>query len=162
MSDNEPTITVTRGKRKERSERKQSAARARSSGWGLPGPGALVSGVVRGVRSAWWAGLGVFSVARDAGAQVFDAFVEEGKSWEQEERRRREATAQQVQRLANEEATVEAIEERVREEVNDVLHHAGVPHRDEVEELRTQIDTLGEKIEQLQNAVSEAGGEKEG
>lgn len=119
-------------------------------------------GVVRGVRSAWWAGLGVFSVAREAGAQVFDAFVEEGKSWEQEERRRREATAQQVQRLANEEATVEAIEERVREEVNDVLHHAGVPHRDEVEDLRTQIEALGEKIEQLQNAVSEAGGEKEG
>jgi poly(hydroxyalkanoate) granule-associated protein len=156
MSDNEPTITVTRGKREQRSERKQSAAaRSRSSGWGLPGVGGIVSGVVRGVRTAWWAGLGVFSVARDAGAQVFDALVEEGKSWEQEERRRREATAQQVQRLANEDATVEAIEERVREEVNDVLHHAGVPHRDEVDDLRAQIDTLSDRIARLARAVED-------
>jgi len=85
---------------------------------------------------------------------VFDALVEEGKSWEQEERRRREATAQQVQRLANEDATVEAIEDWVRAEVNDVLQRVGVPHRNDVDDLQVRIDALGEKIEDIQDAVS--------
>lgn len=157
MNDNGPTITVTRGDREERSQRKQSSSttRSQSSGLGVPGPGALVTRVVRGVRTAWWAGLGAFAVARTAGAQVFDALVAEGKSWEQARRERTEARAKQVQRLADEKTPVEALEDRVREEVNDALQRVGVPHRSEVEELRAQIDTLSERIARLTEAVED-------
>lgn len=157
MSDDGPTINVTRGSNRERRERAESSGgRSRSSsGFGLPGPGALVSGAIRGVRNAWWAGLGILAVAREAGSKVFDALVEEGKSWEQAQRERREATVQQVQQLGDGEATVEAVEERVREEVNNVLQRVGVPHRDDVDELREQIDALTERIERLAQSIEE-------
>lgn len=157
MSDDGPTINVTRGSNRERRERTESSGgpSRSASGLGLPGPRALVSGAIRGVRNAWWAGLGAFAVARDAGAQVFDALVAEGKSWEQARRERTEARAQEVQRLTDEEATVEAIEDRVREEVNDVLQRIGVPHRDEVDDLRAQIDALSERIAQIRQIVED-------
>lgn len=155
MSDDGPTINVTRGSNRERRERTESSGgpSRSASGLGLPGPGALVSGAIRGVRNAWWAGLGAFAVARDAGSQVFDALVAEGKSWEQARRERTEARAQEVQRLTDEEATVEAIEDRMRAEVNDVLQRVGVPNRDEVDDLRAQIDALSERVAQLRQIV---------
>lgn len=153
MSDDEPTITVTRGNRTERSRRK--GASSQSSGGSLPGPGTVVSGLFRGARNAWWAGLGVLAAAQEVGTQVFEALVEEGKSWEQARRERREETARQVQQMVGESKAVKAVEDRVRDEVNEALRRVGVPHRDEVDALRTQIDALGEKIERLQQAVSD-------
>lgn len=158
MSNDTPTITVTRGKRSERSQKKKSTSAAQSqssSGLGLPGSGALVSGLVRSVRSAWWAGLGMLAVARDAGSKIFDALVEEGKSWEQARREQAKERVRQLRRLANEGGAVEDVEERVREDVHGVLQRIGVPHRDDLEELHEQIDALGEKIEHLSQAVEE-------
>ena len=159
MSDDGPTITVTRGERTERSDPRQSAssARSRSSGWGLPGPGAVASSVVRGVRAAWWAGLGVVGAAQDAGTQVFDALVEEGRSWEQARRERTEATARRVQRMTDEPKVVQAVEERVQTDVNDILRRVGVPSRDDLEELRERVDALGARIEALARSIEESG-----
>ena len=157
MGDDGPTINVTRGSNRERRGRTESSdGPSRSSfSLGLPGPGALVSGAIRGVRNAWRAGLGVFAAARDAGAQVFDALVAEGKSWKQARRERTAARAQQVQHLSDEEKTVRAVEDRVREEVNDALRHVGVPHRDDVNDLRAQIDALSERVAQLRQTIED-------
>ena len=158
MSDDKPTITVTRGKRGTRS-RKTSSSSARSqssSGLNLPGPGAVISGIVRGVRNTWWASLGLLAVARDAGSQVFEALVEEGRSWEQAQRIRRNERAKRVQKWIEERGTVEAAEERVREEINNALHRVGVPHRDDLDDLRDQIDTLGKRVETLQAEIADA------
>lgn len=155
MSDKGPTITVTRGS-KENAPEDQSRS---SSGFGLPGLGTLVSGLVRGARNAWWAGLGVLAVAETVGSQVFDALVEEGKSWEQQRRERTEARFRQVQELAGDGETVEAVEERVREEVDTVLRRIGVPRRGDLEELHEQVDALRETIERLSESVEEAEGE---
>ena len=160
MSDDEPTITVTRGTRSEQSKRKRSSStdRSQSSGFGLPGPGAVISGAVRGVRTAWWAGLGLVAAARDSGMQVFEALVEEGKSWEQAQRERREQVARQVQQRAEEDDdVVETIEERVRDEVNNALQRVGRPHRDEVDTLREQVDALSEKVERLKTLADGNG-----
>jgi poly(hydroxyalkanoate) granule-associated protein len=108
------------------------------------------------MRNAWWAGLGLVAAAREVGVEVFDALVEEGKSWEQARRERREETAHQVQQMVGESDAVEAVEDRMRDEVNEALRRVGVPHRDEVDALRTQIDALGEKIERLQDTMSDA------
>jgi len=105
-------------------------------------------------QELWWAGLGVVSVAGDAGSKVFDALVEEGKSWEQAQRERREQTAKRVEELTDEGTqAVEAVEARVREEVNEALHRIGVPHRDDIDELRNQVDTLAERMDQLADAI---------
>ena len=158
MSNDKPKITVTRGTRTERSNRRKesSAANHSSSGLGLPGPGEVVSGMIRGVRNAWWTGLGVLSVARDAGRQVFDALVAEGKSWEQARRARAEETAQHVRQMADDNDALRAVEDRVRDEVNDVLQRVGAPSRDDVDDLRAEIDALSEQIDRLTQAVGEA------
>lgn len=158
MSDNgSPSINVTRGKRK----RRNSSSRTQSSGSSLlPNPMSVVSGVLQRAQELWWAGLGVVSVAEDAGAKVFDALVEEGKSWEQAQRERREQTAQRVEELTEEGTrAVEAVEEQVRSEVNEALHRIGVPHRDDIDELRDQIDTLAERMDQLAEAIDSSSNE---
>ena len=156
MSDDGPTITVTRGT-KDRSRRRRSrssrAASSASSGWGLPGPGDVVSGLIRGTRAAWWAGLGLLDVAQSAGAQVFDALVEEGKSWEQAQRERREQRARQVRRTTRESDAIQAAEERVQEEVNAALQRIGVPSRDDVDALKDQIEALNDRVDRLTDAV---------
>ncbi len=155
MSDDQkPKINVTRGK-KERSNEKTSSGKT-SAGSDLPGAMEVASGLARSARNLWLAGLGALSVAEEAGTQVFDALVEEGKSWEQERRETTERTAQQVQQLAEDGTdAVEAVEARVREEVNDALQRLGVPHRDDIDELRDQVNDLAEQMDDLADAVSE-------
>ena len=154
MSDDQPpTINVTRGKKK-RSEKNTS--RDIASDPDLPGPMEVASELARGARNLWLAGLGALSVAEEAGTQVFDALVEEGKSWEQQRRERTERTARQVQQLTAEGTdAVEAAEERVREEVNDVLQRIGVPHRTDIDDLRDQVNDLAERMDRLADAISE-------
>ncbi len=158
MSDSGPTITITRGKRPEQADPKPSAssARSRSSGWGLPGPGAVASGLVRGARAAWWAGLGIVGAVQDAGTQVFDALVEEGRSWERARRERTEAMARRVRRATDEADAIRTSEERVQADVNDILRRMGVPSRDDVAELRERVDSLGARIEALARSIEEA------
>jgi len=151
--DNSPKINVTRGKKK---ESKKQASRKKSSGAELPNAMEVASGLARRARNMWLAGLGALSVAEEAGTQVFNALVEEGKSWEQERRKQTEQTAKQVQTLTEDGAdAIEAVEERVRDEMNDVLHRMGVPRRDDIDELRDQVDALAEKMDQLADAVSD-------
>jgi poly(hydroxyalkanoate) granule-associated protein len=104
----------------------------------------------------WLAGLGALSVAEEAGTKVFNALVEEGKSWEEQRRKQQKQTAEQVKNL-QEEGTraVEAVEARVRDEVNDALRRIGVPHRDDIDELRHQVDALSEKMDRLTDAIAE-------
>jgi len=155
MSDNQkPKINVIRGKKKRTDE--QHSSRNTSSGAELPGAMELATGLARGARTLWLAGLGALSVAEEAGSQVFDALVEEGKSWEQQRRERTERTARQVQQLTEEGTdAVEAAEERVREEVNDVLQRIGVPHRTDIDDLRDQVNDLAERMDRLADAISE-------
>lgn len=154
MSDDQgPTINVTRGKR---TSRNPSSSRPQSSGSAVPGPMQLVSGVAQRAQELWWAGLGVVSVAEEASTQIFEALVEEGKSWEQARRERTKQTAQRVEELTKDGTrAVEAVEEQVRHDVNEVLHRIGVPHRDDVDELRDQIDTLAERMDRLADAIAE-------
>ena len=159
MSDSGPQITVTRGERTKRSRQTQSSSpRSRASGWGLSGPSAVIGGMLRGIRAAWWAGLGTVALARDAGAQAFDALVEEGRSWEQAERERRAQTARRVRALTEESDAVRRVEERIQQEVVDMLQRAGVPSRDEVQGLRDEIEALADRIERLARSVEENNG----
>ena len=155
MSDDKsPKINVTRGKKKKRSKKKSS--KKTSAGSDLPGAMEVASGLARRARNMWLAGLGALSVAEEASTQVFNALVEEGKSWEQERRKKTQQTAKQVQSLTEEGTqAVEAVEQRVRTEVNDALKQIGVPHRDDVQELRDQVDALSEKMDALADAVAE-------
>lgn len=154
MEEKEPTITVTRGaKRAVQGEEPDPSSRS-STGMRIPGIGDVASGVTQGVRNAWLAGLGVLSVAGEAGSQVFNALVEEGKSWEQTQRERTQSTAQQVRSLRKEGArTVEAMEEMARDEMEAMLKRMGVPRRSDFEELQAEVDELIRKVERLSRSI---------
>jgi poly(hydroxyalkanoate) granule-associated protein len=152
MSDGTPKINVTRGKRKDK-EQKNTSSQAGSD---LPGAMEVASGLAESARNMWLAGLGALSVAENASAKVFNALVEEGKSWEEQRRKQQQQTARQVQSLTEEGSrAVEAVETRVREEVNDALRRIGVPHRDDIDELRHQVDALSDKMERIADAIAE-------
>jgi len=160
-NDDGPKINVTRGKRKRKKKDGDSSRKKSSSGSQLPGAMEVASGLARSARNMWLAGLGALSVAEEAGTQVFNALVEEGKSWEQARRERTEQTAEQVQQFTQEGTrAVEAVEERVRDEVDEMLQRIGVPRRDDLEELRDQVDALAEKMDQLSDAVSKRSEEE--
>ncbi len=151
MSDEQkPTINVTRGRNKERGKSAREAA-PEAGGPDLMG---LASRVVQGARSVWLAGLGVLSVAQETGAQVFDALVKEGKSWEQARREETETRRRRVQTLVDQGAqTVEAVEDRVRAEVDDALRRVGVPRRSDLDDLRGRVNDLAQKLDRLSRAV---------
>lgn len=162
MEENKPTITVTRGaKRAVQGETPDDSSRS-STGIGLPGVGDVASGVTQGIRNAWLAGLGVLSVAGEASAQVFNALVEEGKSWEQAQRERTRSTARQVQSLREDgRRTVETVEEMARDEMDEVLKRMGVPRRSDLDELQSEVDELIRKVERLSRSIERAETPKE-
>ena len=152
MSDDGPKINVTRGKRADK-EKKSNQAQSGSS---APGAMEVATGLAQRAREMWLAGLGALSLAEEAGTKVFDALVEEGKSWEEQRRKQQKQTAEQVENLTEEGAkAIEAVEDRVRDEVNDALRRIGVPHRDDIDELRHQVDALSEKMDRLTDAIAE-------
>lgn len=154
MEEKEPTITVTRGAKKAVRGEARDDSSSSSTGTGLPGVSDVISGLVQGVRSTWLAGLGVLSVAGDAGSQVFDALVEEGKSWEQAQRERTESTARQVRSLREEGSrTVEAMQEMAQDEMDDLLKRLGVPRRSDLDELQAEVDELIRKVERLSRSI---------
>lgn len=155
MSENSPTITVTRGSN--RNERKRrSSTTERLYGFDASGPLNLVTELVRGARTAWWAGLGVLGVAEDTGARVFDVLVEKGESWSQSVAERTEARAQQLQKLARQERVfVQDIERRVHDEVGALLQRIDIPQREDVEELRRQVDRLNDRVDRLAASLGE-------
>lgn len=160
MSDDDtPTISVTRG---ERDDKDTEANPSQSAGSDMPGAIAVASGLARRAREMWLAGLGALSVAEEAGSQVFEALVEEGRSWEEKRREETKQTAEQVQKLTEESSrTIEAVEQRVRDEVNEALQKLGVPHQDDVDELRDQLDALADRMDDLTAAIREEAGEDE-
>jgi len=154
MSDDSPKINVTRGKRADK-EKKNKSSRGRSGG-DLPGAIEVASGLAESARNMWLAGLGALSVAENASTKVFNALVEEGKSWEEQRRKQQQQTAEQVKTITEEGTrVVDAVESRVREEVNDALRRIGVPQRDDIDELRHQVDALSEKMERIADAIAE-------
>jgi len=46
----------------------------------------------------------------------------------------------------------------VRNEVNDVLERVGVPRRNDIEELRDQVDALSKQMDELADAIAEKQG----
>lgn len=149
MSDDGPKINVTRGKRADK-EKKSNQAQSGSS---APGAMEVATGLAQRAREMWLAGLGALSLAEEAGTKVFDALVEEGKSWEQAQRERREQRARQVRRATRESDAIQAAEERVQEEVNAALQRIGVPSRDDVDALKDQIEALNDRVDRLTDAV---------
>jgi len=149
--DSNPTINITRGSR----SRKRSSTNEDAS------PGAsdvsfrdVATEVAKGVRNVFLAGLGAISYAEQAGADVFDALVEEGKTWERTRRETTERVKKKVDELRqSSEEAAQATEERVQSEVDAALGRVGVPKQSEIDDLKTQVDDLTAKIDRLTAAL---------
>lgn len=162
MSDDKPTINVTRGSRgKKKSSTEKSSSKSKRSSSTLPGAMDVAQGLAETTRSVWLAGLGALSMAEEAGTKAFNALVDEGKSWEQARRERTETASKQIKRIADEGASAAgAVEERVRTELDNALSRVGVPSRDDVDTLREQVNDLSEKVDRLAKALQDNGEKK--
>ena len=154
MSD-KPTINVTRGQRSRSRQSAAEEAKSPSSDSVLPQPIDVVTGVMRGARNAWLAGLGVLSVAEDASARAFDALVERGSAWQETRREQAEASDDTQALTLRPTRTLEGLEDRVRREVNAALVQVGVPRQGDIDDLRAKIDRLSETVDRLADAVEE-------
>lgn len=160
MSEQSPQIRVTRGSKPQRRRRSPSTGR-RSFDVDASGPLGLVSGVIRGARTAWWVGLGVLSVAQDVGTKAFDALVEKGKTWKETQRERLDDRVHQLQEITRRERGLAGdVEQRIRSEVRAILRGIDVPHRDDFEELHAQVDRLREEVGRLAQTVEEMEGDE--
>lgn len=148
MSDQRPKITVTRGL-------KRGSVRRSSGGDGFS-PLSLVSGVFRGARKLWWAGLGVLALGEEVGGKVFDALVDRGRSWTEVQRERTQARVRQLRGLAaRKQRPSRGVTDYVRETLENILRRANVPHRDDVEELRGQVHHLSAVVDRLSRSIDE-------
>lgn len=153
MSEDRPKVTVTRGTKKGRTREGDDASVEALSSGGMPGPMDVVSGVARGVRETWLAGLGVLSVAGETGSEVYRALVEKGEAWETAERKRFRTPRRESRATGDRPQTVEALENRLRDGVDDVLRRIGAPRREEVDELRDRVNSLAQEVERLSHVV---------
>lgn len=156
--DTKPTINISRGKRSRK--RSSSTSKTKSTSGGGLGLNDVATGLASGVRNAWLAGLGALSMAEQVGAQVFDALVEEGKSWERQRRETTEAVAKKIDQLRGEstqaaEEAGEAAQKRVRNEVNTALESIGVPSRSDLDDLRGRVEELTDRLETLSSELQE-------
>lgn len=126
------------------------------SGTDRSGPLTVVSGFFRGARKLWWAGLGVLSLAEEVGGKVFDAMVDKGRSWKEVQHERTQARVRQLRGLAaRKQSPSRGVTAYVRETLEDVLRRANVPHRDDVEELRGQVNHLSAVVDRLARSIDE-------
>ena len=162
MSNDKPTINVTRGSRgKKSSTPTTSSSKKQAASSSLPSAMDVAQGLAETTRRMWLAGLGALSMAEEAGTSAFNALVDEGKSWEQARRERTDAVSKQVKRLADESAdAASAVEDRVRTEIDNALSRVGVPSRDDIDDLRDQVNDLHEKVDRLANALHDNGEKK--
>ncbi|WP_028566765.1 phasin family protein [Salisaeta longa] len=155
MSDEQkPSINITRGTRGKKSSRASSKHNG-SSGAGLGDVAAsAASGAARTAQNVWLAGLGTLSVAEEWSGKIFDALVEEGRSWEQTRRARTSDAKQRLEQTETELAdAASAFEQRMRTEVNGALERLGVPSQSDVEALREQVQSLNAKVERMADAL---------
>lgn len=120
-------------------------------------------------RQIWLAGLGALSRVEEEGEKIFHDLIERGQEFEDRGRKQIEgALAQIVDQQkqatgvvdsATESATqtftdaAESVERTVSNTLTDVLGRAGMPTRDEVEELSTKVGQLSEKLDALSAAL---------
>jgi len=151
-----PTINVSRGRRSRPRRDASDNTNKSTASSALPGPLDVVSGVVQGVRSVWLAGLGAVGMLEDAGAQVFDALVEEGKTWHRTRAEERAAAARAVQQARDDETPTWTIEAQIRDEIDTVLTQAGVARRADVEALQERVEALSETVDRLAEQMRDA------
>jgi len=116
----------------------------------------VVSGLVQGVRSVWLAGLGAIGRVEDVGTEVFDALVEEGKTWHRARAEERAAAARAVQQARDDETPTWTIEAQIRDEIDTVLTQAGVARRADVEALQERVEALSETVDRLAEQMRDA------
>lgn len=154
-SNAQPSINITRGKKKPSRSQNASAPKKETSGRWLP------FSLGESAREAWLAGLGALSLVEDQGAKLYRALVQEGKNWEKTRREETEAALKEAETHTEEtlEAAQETVDEqvvrRVRVGVDAALDRAGVPTRAAMDDLRQQVNELAKKTDRLAAQLEE-------
>lgn len=117
-------------------------------------------------EQVWLAGLGAFGRAQSESSRLFESLVKEGAAYQKEGKRQAEAGAESVREQVEtrfDQAREKASENWQRlgkafdERVKGVLHSLQLPDREEVEALRTEVESLKAQLHAAQVRARRAG-----
>ncbi|MFT4247887.1 MAG: phasin family protein [Pseudomonas sp.] len=117
----------------------------------------------KSAEQVWLAGLGALNRAQSEGTRLFESLVKEGESYQSENRRQSEAgveTARDRAETRFDQAREKASENWQRlgkafdERVKNVLHTLQLPDREEIQALRTEIESLKAQLHATQVRTS--------
>lgn len=104
--------------------------------------------VMDSAHKVWLAGLGALARAEEEGSKLFRQLVERGESLEKEGRRRVDDTVEDARQEVR--SRTEGVSEKLDERVTRVLRRLGVPTREEIQSLTERVEELNRRIEQAQ------------
>lgn len=116
-------------------------------------------------RQIWLAGLGALSRVEEEGERLFTDLINRGQALEDRGRKQIESALAQImdqQKQATDAVdtatrsfsdVAETVERSVSDTFTDVLGRAGMPTREEVEELSTKVSELSDKLDALSEAL---------
>lgn len=156
-SDAQPTINVTRGrKRTKKSSGGESSSSRSGSGRAAPPASGWREALAESARTVWWAGLGVAATASDEGTRLFREFVDAGVAWEQERRQARpDASSDDTPAAKKSPSLEDELAQRVEAGIDQVLDQVGMPTRDTLKSLRSDIDELTLKVDRIRREVEQ-------
>ncbi len=110
-------------------------------------PSPVTNVVVRSARQLWLAYLGAYARLGRGGLAYFQDLVEHGEEAENKGKQLLDDANGQLKTVKSKVgARLEKVEQRVGTGVGRVLKRAGVPSRDDVEELSSKLDGLSELL----------------
>ena len=96
-------------------------------------------------KTGWFAGMGVLSRAENAGRELFDDLVKEGKN-KKRSRTLVEKAVEQVETTGGK--TVDRVSDSVKGVSGFVMDKAGVPSRDQLDTLIERVDKLSKQLDE--------------
>ncbi|MCB1049885.1 MAG: phasin family protein [Acidobacteria bacterium] len=99
-------------------------------------------------RFAWLAGLGVAATGFDFANKSFNLLVERGKTFESEKKPKIEKFGQETKAKAKK--VTDRVEDFTRKNLEKGLAKLGIPTREEIQNLTTQVENLTAKLREQQ------------
>lgn len=159
MAKKKKKVVISKKKSKKSGSAPKAAPKSSSSLFTIP------NNLADQARDIWMAGLGALSAVEEEGAKLFNTLVQRGEEWERTGQKQLQAAASSAKKQADDatdaaketvkEMTaatariIDDLEERIESAVEPVLERMGVPNKQDLAALTSQIEMLTEKLERI-------------
>ena len=159
MAKKKKKVVISKKKSKKSGSAPKAAPKSSSSLFTIP------NNLADQARDIWMAGRGALAAVEEEGAKRFNTLVQRGEEWERTGQKQLQAAASSAKKQADDatdaaketvkEMTaatariIDDLEERIESAVEPVLERMGVPNKQDLAALTSQIEMLTEKLERI-------------